>query len=54
MPPNEAAMPLAVNAPPVGAFVSSWAVKVRPAPVSPALFCAVTDPDWVPAVALKV
>ena len=40
--------------PPVGAVESDWAVKLVPAPVLPALSCAVTEPDWVPAEPLKV
>ena len=47
-------MPLAVKAPPVGAVVSDWAVKLVPALERPALFCAVTDPLWVPAPPVKV
>jgi len=38
----------------VGADESDWAVKLRPELVRPALFCAVTEPDWVPAVASKL
>ena len=33
----------------VGAAESDWAVKLVPALVRPALFCAVTDPVCVPA-----
>ena len=47
-------MPLAVKAPPVGAVPSDWAVKLVPELESPALFCAVTEPDWVPEAAMKV
>ena len=47
-------MPLAVNAPPVGAVVSDWAVKLVPALESPALFCAVAEPLCVPAPLVKV
>ena len=32
----------------VGADESDWAVKLVPALESPALFCAVTEPVWVP------
>ncbi len=38
----------------VGAVESDCAVKLVPVLVSPALFCAVTDPVWVPAVLSKV
>ena len=54
VPPAEAAVPLAVNAPPVGAVVSDWAVKLAPAPVSPALLVAVTVPLPVGEPAVKV
>ncbi len=33
----------------VGAEASDWAVKLVPELESPALFCAVTLPDWVAA-----
>ena len=38
----------------VGALASDWAVKLVPVLESPALFCAVTLPVWVPAVLSKV
>ncbi len=38
----------------VGALASDWAVKLVPVLESPALFCAVTGPVWVPAVLSKV
>ena len=38
----------------VGALKSPWAVKLVPVPVRPALFCAVTEPLCVVAVASKV
>ena len=38
----------------VGAAASDWAVKLVPELESPALFCAVTLPLWVPAVPSKV
>ena len=38
----------------VGAAPSAWTVKLVPAPVRPAPFCAVAEPVWVPAVAVKV
>ena len=38
----------------VGAAESDWAVKLVPVLESPALFCAVTLPDCVAAVLLKV
>ena len=38
----------------VGAAASDWAVKLVPELESPALFCAVTEPLWVPALLLKV
>src|SRR3954465_15464288 len=38
-----AAPPFTVSAPPVGAVVSDWAVKVRPGPVTPAPFVAVAS-----------
>ena len=38
----------------VGAAESDWAVKLVPELASPALFCAVTEPDCVPAVPSKV
>ena len=43
MPAPEAAVPLAEKAPPAGAVVSDCAVKLAAAPVTPALFVAVTD-----------
>ena len=38
----------------VGAVESDWAVKLVPELESPALFCAVTLPLWVPAEPVKV
>ncbi len=38
----------------VGALESIWAVKLVPLLETPALFCAVTEPDCVPAVAPKL
>ena len=38
----------------VGADESDWAVKLVPVLESPALFCAVTLPVWVPAEPVKV
>ena len=38
----------------VGAEPSACAVKLVPELESPALFCAVTEPLWVPAVLPKV
>ncbi len=37
----------------VGALPSAWAVNVVPALDRPALFCAVTEPLWVPALLSK-
>ena len=54
VPAPEAAWPLAVRAPPVGAVESDWAVKLAPEPVSPALFVAVTDAVPVGDAAVKV
>ena len=45
--PAEQATVLQVTEP-VGADESDCAVKLVPALDSPALFCAVTDPVWVP------
>ena len=49
-----AAVLLAEKAPPDGAVVSDWAVKVALEPVSPALFVAVTAPVPVGEAAVKV
>ncbi len=38
----------------VGAVESDWAVKLVAVLESPALFCAVTLPVWVPAELVKV
>ena len=38
----------------VGAAESDWAVKLVPGLESAALFWAVTDPVWVPAVLSKL
>ena len=38
----------------VGAAESDWAVKLVPELDSPALFCAVTLPLWVPAEPVKL
>ena len=38
----------------VGAAASDWAVKLVAVLESPALFCAVTSPVWVPAEPVKV
>ena len=38
----------------VGAAESTWAVKLVPELERPALFCAVTEPDCVPAVLSKL
>ena len=54
VPPPVAAVPLAVKAPPVGALLSAWAVKLVPAPVRPALLVAVTAPVPVGGCAVKV
>ncbi len=54
MPPPEAAWPLALKAPPVGAVESDCAVKLVPEPVRPALFWAVTEPVWVVAALVNV
>ena len=45
---------LAVNAPPVGAVVSDWAVKLVLLPVSPALLVAVIAAVPVGEAAVKV
>jgi hypothetical protein len=37
----------------VGALESTWAVKLVPELERPALFCAVTEPVWVPALPVK-
>ena len=47
-----AAVPLAEKAPPAGAVVSLWAVKLALEPVRPALFVAVAEP--VPVVEIPV
>ncbi len=47
VPPTEAATPLALKAPPVGAVVSACAVKLAPLPETPAPLVAVTEPDCV-------
>ena len=47
-------MLLAEKAPPLGAVESTWAVKLALAPVSPALFVAVTAPVPVGEAAVKV
>ena len=49
-----AAVPLALNAPPTGAVVSDCAVKLAPAPVTPALLVAVTVPLPVGDAAVNV
>ena len=54
LPPPVAAMLLAVKAPPDGAVVSDWAVKVVLPPVSPALFVAVIAPVPLGEAAVKV
>ena len=54
MPAPVAAVPLALKAPPAGAVESACAVKLKPVLLRPALFCAVTEPVWVAAVAVKV
>ena len=51
--PAEQAMVLQVTEL-VGAAESDWAVKLVPALVRPALFCAVTEPVCVPAELVKV
>jgi hypothetical protein len=38
----------------LGALESACAVKLVPELESPALFCAVTEPLWVPALLLNV
>ncbi len=54
MPAPEAAWPLAEKAPPDGAVVSDCAVKLAAAPVTPALFVAVTDALPVGEAPVKV
>ena len=54
MPPAEAAVPLAVTAPPAGAVESDCAVKVVPEPVVPAPLVAVTEPVPVGEMPVKV
>ena len=49
-----AATVLAVNAPPVGAVESDWAVKLVPLPVRLALLVAVTEAAPVGEAAVKV
>jgi hypothetical protein len=45
---------LAEKAPPAGAVESDWAVKLVPAPATPAPFVAVTEPVPVGDTAVKV
>ena len=54
MPPAEAAVPLAVTAPPAGAVESDWAVKLVADPVVPAPFVAVAEPVPVGEMPVKV